>query len=45
MKEIFKSKIMIGFVLVILSLVYMNSNMNVEMDENLNNSSEVKINL
>lgn len=46
MKELFKSKTIILFMVVVLGLTYMNSNMSAKLDENTkDNNREIAINI
>lgn len=45
MKEIIKSKVMISFIVVVLSIVFINSNVDSKMDENTQNEDEIAVNL
>ncbi len=46
MKEIFKSKMIILFMVVVLGLTYMSSNMTAKLDENVKeNNQEIAVNM
>ncbi len=46
MKELLKSKMIIGFMVVVLGLTYMSSNMTAKMDENIKESNhEIAVNV
>ena len=46
MKEIFKSKLIILFMVVVLGLTYMSSNMTAKLDENVKeNNQEIAVNM
>lgn len=45
MKEIMKSKVMVSFIVVVLSIVFVNSNVDSKMDENTQNEDEIAVNL
>ena len=45
MKEIIKSKVMVSFIVIILSIVFVNSSMDSKMDETNQNETEIAENM
>ena len=45
MKEIFASKVMVSFIVVVLGLAYFSSSMDAKMDEDIKADKEIAINI